>query len=182
MRNTKAVLVLGLFMAVPSFWVSAQQAPDLSGKWELQASAAFTLGNQPCEYSGSMDLVQAGSELSGMGLMALTSGPVACPVNPTAALVGTVVGNSLQMVSGSGNSGDSTFTGVIGAGGRTIAGDLTVVAGPFVGLSGSWQAARPGFSVEIPTLGFAALAILTLILAASGVWLQRRRVTSRQPR
>jgi hypothetical protein len=79
------------------------------------------------------------------------------------------------MASGSGQSGDGTFTGDVSEDGRSIRGDLTVVAGPFVGLAGTWSAARPEDTLAVPTLGTVGLALLALLLAAAGVWIFRRR-------
>jgi hypothetical protein len=174
-KLTLVVTAVVLALAGPSALVAQQAPPDVSGIWNLQATAAFGDGAVPCVYAGTMDLIQDGSGLSGTGAMTLNSGPVACPVDPTASLTGTLLGNSFKMGFGSGQSGDATFTGDVSPDGRSIEGDLTVVAGPFVGLIGTWSAARPGDTVEIPTLGTVGLALLALLLMAAGLWVFRRR-------
>lgn len=190
----------GCVVAVVSLAVLAGVAPaqlgaqvDFSGTWRIDlqafepeldpASAAPVLGMKqaaPCVYTGSVELAQAGSEVSGPVEVSLILGPETCPAEMSGSLGGSissgdVVGSLMisGMIDGSDPSGVTTFSGTLSPnpGG---AGDFAVTQGDFVGTSGSWMARLQQSIFEIPGLGPLGLALLTALLLAAGAWILAR--------
>lgn len=167
--------------------VSAQGL-DLSGDWDLTASAFF--GQQPegspgpdCQFSGSATIVQDGSDLGGTAELTLITGATECPAEMSAEVDGTVSGNQVEMgLLMGGNLGTAQWTGSSSPpsdGELSLNGGFLVETGPFAGTTGNWSGqlvGEPAPSVlEIPTLTtLGVVALVALLLAAAG-WMLRRR-------
>lgn len=168
--------------------VVSAQVIDLSGEWDLQASAF--LAQQPeeglpdCEFSGNATITQDGADLGGTADLALVSGDPECPTEMSADLDGTINGTEIEMgVLMGGNLGTAEWTGAVvvgaaeGAGVGDLAGGFLAGTGPFAGSTGSWTAQRVGGPsvLAIPTLTtLGIVALVALLLAAAALILRRR--------
>ena len=197
MRATRGLIALA---AVAVFALAAPAAVDaqildLTGTWNLELEAIPNEGElapeagpvlrpegvaiQPCLYSGTVVASQAGSQWTGPAELGLISGPAECPAEMIGDLTGTLSedGGTIFItgfVDGASPSGNASFSGAIspnpGGGGTMV-----VNQGPFTGSVGNWSAVLQQSLLEIPELTPAGLAILTLLLLASGAWLLGRQ-------
>lgn len=194
MKTLSAFVVL---LAVPLLTPPplAAQA-SLTGTWNLQASAFLPDVKTPCEYQGTLELSPVDGGWIGPATLSFVSGPEGCPAELTAQCTanldaGTVTGT----LDGGDAFGMATFTGTLtGAalmGGplgdpapqadknATVApkaspgGRFSTDSGPFMGVGGTWLAARLSV-LEIPTLTESGLILLTLLLLASASLLLMR--------
>jgi hypothetical protein len=162
-----------------------QPAPaDVSGSWDLQTSVF--LGQVPvpeglpdCEYQGSAQVTQDGSELGGTSNLTLVSGDGECPAEMSADIDGQVVGTELEMgMLMGGQLGTALWGGSVdpqleGEGGT--GGDFTVDSGPFTGAVGTWSAVRGEPSaLVIPTLTTVGVIVLVALLLGAAALLLRR--------
>jgi hypothetical protein len=152
---------------------AAQDPPaDLSGSWGMDTTATMPDDLSQCVFEGSCEMDQDGSSLTGRVFLHLVSGPAECPPLMGADLEGSVQGDEVVMGAVmDGGFGQASFTG---ARTNSFAGDFVVTEGPFTGTTGTWAAERLELS-EIPTLDVAGLAVLALVLVATGAFFLRRR-------
>jgi len=162
------------------------QSLDVSGSWSIQMrivsnahSAAVVTG---CDFQGTANVVQNGSQFTGDASVDLTAGGITCPPSMSANLSGDVTGNtvSMGMAMGGGAFGTGTFTGTVltaaarGAG-TNMGGSFTVTGGPFAGTGGTWSATQQAPVAAVPALGTKGLAALALLLLATALWFLLRR-------
>ncbi|MDP9122031.1 MAG: hypothetical protein M3O15_11825 [Acidobacteriota bacterium] len=109
---------------------------DWSGDWALQ----FQTGS--CAFNGTATVNQDGSAVSGNISVRLTTGPSFCPPSMSASMRGSVQGTDINMgaVVG-GQLGTASFLGTA-SDPTTLGGTLSVVSGPFNGMSGTWGAVK----------------------------------------
>lgn len=169
-----------LFLALPA--TAGLPPMDVAGLWDLHAETAVPPtegdGVPPiCEFEGTAQISQDGTSISGSAALALIDGPVDCPMELSAAVSGDVDGDTIQMgLLMGGNLGTASFSGSPGDFPDTLAGPMDVSSGPFVGVSGFWDATRGAPGLDIPTLGTVGLILLVgLLLAAATVLLRRRQ-------
>ena len=170
-------------LAAPA--ASGQPAPaDVSGAWDLETSVF--LGQVPvpeglpdCEYQGSAQVTQGGSDLGGTSNLTLVSGDGECPAEMSADIDGQVVGTELQlgMLMG-GQLGTAQWSGAVGPqleGEGGAGGDFTVDSGPFAGAVGTWSAVQGEPSaLVIPTLTTVGVVVLVALLLGAAALLLRR--------
>ena len=175
MANAALLVLAGLVAGSLS-----AQAPDLTGTWDLQASVFFGKGKgADCQFEGSAEIVQTGSEVTGSASLDLTAGDPLCPATMSATLSGTASEAEGILLTGllSGQLGAVSFSGApLSA--DELQGDHLSTQGPFAGSSGTWAAQRQPeqSALEIPTLtAFGLAALVVLLLAAGAVVLLRRR-------
>lgn len=185
---TRIILAAALLLALPAAALATPvPPPDLSGIWDLTSQLFLpqavppALGETPCDFAGSAEITQ-GVEGDFMGTADLTllSGPEGCPAEMSADVSGVVSGNGTiegAMLTGAGNLGTAFFSGEVGPDGDAVGGDSGVETGPFGGASGTWAAiigAGPSV-LEIPTVTAFGLVLLIALLAASALFMVRRR-------
>lgn len=169
----------------------AQAPADLSGFWNLQAQAFLGVGAgkgeaiPDCQFEGSADMNQDGTDLSGSAELSLTAGGAECPAMLGGTLSGQVTVDQVDMgmiIMGmeQGNFSGSAVKAAKGAPAVTaLAGTFSITAGPFAGTTGNWSAGRGAAPAEeIPTLGGAGLALATFLLVAAGIFVLGRRRSS----
>ena len=185
MRLSKLVLVglIGLTVA----GITTAGLVDLSGGWDLSmqmnlAGSGDAGDGIVCVYSGTTDVVQDGSSLSGDASYVLEQGGDGCPSELLGSYTGVITTSGIEMgaIMG-GNLGTATFTGFFflpfGTDGLGVVGDVSVTSGPFAGSSGSWGASRGLPPINVPTLGTSVLPILALTILTLGVVALRRRMS-----
>lgn len=142
------ILLTATLVALPP-QVSAQ---DLGGSWVLDVTAEIPEETSPCIYSGDSEIQQDGSSLTGTIVLALVSGPAACPPEVTGTIDGTVEGDSVFGTWDGGQLGTADFQGTASNG--SLAGTFQAnPEGPFAGTDGSWQAVRANPSVGLVKSG-----------------------------
>lgn len=186
MRSISRVLALVAVATLLGVPVAAQNA-DVSGNWNLQVMAFLPDVPTACEFIGTAQITQVGSDFSGMADLTLVSGPEGCPMELAATLSGVLDGNAMAGTLDGGQIGMASFSGTVdGAamlrgtlGGdrsaatvapkATPAGRFSAGSGPYSGTSGSWAAARQSV-LEIPTLTETGLMLMALLLMASAIF------------
>jgi len=174
---------------------SAWAQVDYSGTWNLETQTLLPDSIDPCLYSGTAEIIQAGNDLSGTASLTLTSGPGACPSEMTAAVSGVVRNGNIELgLLLGGQLGEATFysqgaapavvqsdAGVrktVKNGGMTLDGAFDVTEGPYAGQTGAWSAIMAAMMIDerpIPTLAFYGLLLLVAVLVAAGGLSLRRR-------
>lgn len=163
---------------------------DLTGNWSISMTAVFP-DQTTCQYSGSAQISQEGSRVTGTVAQNRVSGPAdICPPTMNAALDGSIDGDSINgTLNGGPFFGTANFMGTIGPGGNSLSGTFQTGLGmqpgllglilptgnggePFPGVTGTWTAAR-GDAANIPALDIWGLALLTAGLLAASLFLLR---------
>jgi len=188
MARTRALaLAAALVPALLAAPAALGQAPppDVSGSWDLATSVFLgqlegSDGLPDCEYQGSAQVTQDGSDLGGTSNLLLETGGGECPAEMSADIDGQIVGNVIQMgMLMGGQLGTAQWGGTVdfaaeGDGGT--GGDFTVDSGPFTGSSGTWSAVRGEPSaLVIPTLTTVGVVVLVALLLGAAALLLRRR-------
>lgn len=168
--------LLALCFAAPAL-TQPPPVPDYSGTWTLDSTLQIPDEMGPCVFTGSAEIQQMGTALSGNAVQTLTGGPAACPPMMMASLTGEVdMMGCVTLGALSGPLGSAFFTGCPGNMELTLVGDVAVETGPFSGSDGDWSAALEADLLAIPTLSTVGLVALALLLLAVGTWVMRRRV------
>lgn len=200
-----ALILSVLLVAAPAAF-ALDGNPDVGGTWRLNASTLLSGEEVPCEYQGDLPLTQEGDSWNGPADLMLLSGPAACPGEMTGDLTGMLspsdqvgVTDITGTISGADPEGKASFTGIIsvgappqvdGAPDRPASagveptaddslqggGSLSVDQGLYMGVGGTWSAARLATSVlQIPVLTPLGLTLLVLLILAAGALVLRRR-------
>lgn len=193
MKTLSAFVVL---LAVPLLTPPplAAQA-SLTGTWTLQASAFLPDIKTPCQYQGTLELSPTDGGWIGPATLSFVSGPEGCPAELTAQCTanldgGTVTGtldggDAFGMATFTGTLTGAAITGTLGDGApqadkkapvtpkASPGGTFNTDSGPFMGVGGTWLAARLSV-LAIPTLTESGLILLTLLLLASASLLLMR--------
>ena len=184
MASNRALALAAALCALLAAPAARAQGPvDVSGFWQLQTSVSFGEAEGPadCEYQGSAEITQDGSDLGGTSSLQLESGSGFCPGAMTADVDGEITGNTIEMgmLIGGGQFGTAQWTGTVASlaeGGGVTGGDFVVDSGPFSGASGSWSAQRgEPPALAIPTLSTVGAVVLVAVLLAAAALLLRRR-------
>jgi len=173
-----AAALVAALLAAPA---ARAQVVDVSGSWELQTSVFFGQGEglPDCEYQGSAEITQNGTDLGGTSSLTLESGDASCPAEMAADVDGQIMGNLLEMgMLMGGQLGTAQWGGTVApaAAEGVTGGDFLVDSGPFSGSGGIWSAQRGTPPVlAIPTLTTLGLvALVALLLGAAALLLRRR--------
>lgn len=173
-------------LAAPAVHAQPPPPADVSGFWDLETSVFLNQqeGLPDCQYGGSADITQDGSDLGGSATLQLESGKPSCPAQMTADVDGEVAGNTIEMglLIGGGQLGTAQWSGTVGPRAEGITGGpFTVDSGPFAGAGGTWSAVRGEPPVvAIPALDTVGVVVLAaLLLGAAALLLRRRRPAER---
>lgn len=188
MMRTLFALALVLPLMSPVAAMAGTPTLDVAGIWDLHTETPVPgsqgEGEVPpiCEFDGTAQVSQDGTALSGSAALALTDGPVDCPMELSATLTGQVAGDQVEMgVLMGGNLGTAFFS-TSGSNAQEgtdgLAGVVSVETGPFAGIDGFWSAVRRDTALAIPTLGPLGLALMVGLLVVAATFLLRRRQTA----
>ncbi len=184
MRKTVFVLAaLGLAASA----ALAQGTTDFSGDWllEMQVPLTDTEVKEVCIFEGTVTIQQDNGNVTGEAMLKLVGlhPPKGCPAEMKATIVqGGVFDSSISGVLDGGRElGTAEFSGKLSvanaqrAPGDTVAGSMTVVSGPFAGITGSgtWSALFQEIVPALPGLPLALLVVL--VLGGATLLLARRR-------
>lgn len=195
----RVFLVAVLLLALPATVLA--QGADLSGTWELFTGVSLApvdgvttapsadTGTVPifdCNFQGTANIFQDGTEIFGTSDLILVEGSPSCPAEMSADVTGIVNGTQVEMgLLMGGNVGEATFSGSVGLpalrtkaavpADETVSGRFSATSGPFTGAGGQWSAIRVQAGViAIPTLGGGALTLLVALLLGAGIIVLRR--------
>lgn len=185
MKRWMACLAGGLLAAAATATATAQQVPDVDGRWRLTVSAAggfvtkqATNGSTGCVWEGEMMLAQSGAAFTGPGALTRSAGdPMLCPASFSGTVSGTVQADgALAFGLATGAAGTATFDGAVG--GDAMGGAWALAA---AGLAGEWEAQRhseappaaPAPSL-VPTLGAGRIVLIAAFAIGAALLLWRR--------
>jgi len=151
---------------------------SVAGDWQIEATFEVPdVGT--CDYSGTAQVTQDGTVFSGVAHLFLNDGGEICPVEMSADLTGTVVGESLEMgVLMGGELGTATFTASLLKAAGPLQGAAMVTTGQFAGATSMWMASPAAAVLAIPVLGPWGTAMLVGLLFLGGLLvLMRQRLS-----
>ncbi len=172
LANRTGLALLALLL--PAAALAQPAVVDLSGPWGLQATGNLSAGAAPCSFQGAADLVQTGSQISGVAFLNLLSGPDGCPAEMTADVSGVIQGLDFTATLDGGALGVLDTSGQAAQDGSSAQGSYLVTQGPFQNVTGDWSLTQAS-TFAIPTLGGIGLAALIGLLAAAGFLALRPR-------
>ncbi len=178
-----AAIAASLLLPAPAVHA---QGLDVTGSWSIRMSVHPPEGPGPfpfeCDFQGTANVFQTGSQFSGDISVDQTTGIVSCPSSMSASMTGDVTGNQVSMgvAMGGGAFGTANFTGnvstaVARGAGTMMSGTFNVTGGPFSGYGGTWSATQLAPVAAVPALGAKGLAALALLLLATAFWVLLRR-------
>lgn len=178
--STTALILLGIVALAPTVLHAglAPPASDVSGPWQFSSSCNLPGEEAPCIYQGSGNLSQDGNSVSGDATLMLISGPVNCPTEMMASVMGTLSGLSFfGDLDGGQLLGMLDFDGAVSPDGGSMEGTSSAPEGePFEGVTCEWSAIQEVlFDPAIPTLDEVGLVLLTILLLGGGLLVLRRR-------
>ncbi len=179
----KSSIILATLLASIAWTAHAQSVGDLTGTWNLTATASFGPAKGTtvdCQFTGQAEIMQAGSTFDGPVTMNLSGGSQRCPVEMDATITdGTVANGSIQLSLLMGPLGTAQFIGQSARKGQALNGGYSVTSGNFTGTSGSWTAVFAGTPSPqiVPATGAWALALLVLLTVVAGTRFLARRPT-----
>jgi hypothetical protein len=185
MMKTPAYAAIAASLLLPALAAHAQGL-DVTGSWSIRMSVHPPEGPGPfpfeCDFQGTANVFQTGSQFSGDISVGQTSGVMTCPSSMSATLTGDVTGSQVSMgvAMGGGAFGTANFTGNVSTAaargaGTTMSGTFMVTGGPFSGYGGTWNATQLAPVAAVPALGAKGLAALALLLLATALWFLLRQ-------
>lgn len=183
MHKVGSYILLLLALWIPATPAVAQV--DLSGTWDLQASALLIVGEgtpaEDCTFEGTAEVADDGMIITGTAQLELIDGVPGCPgtliadLNAFFVFEGEPVGIDGELTDP--QFGQASFSADFLDDG-SLDGGYSVLEGPFIGSTGSFlatpQIVAP--SVAIPALTPWMLSTLALLLAIAAVVLLIRRM------